>query len=86
MNVKSARARVKTRFWGEGSVRAETILTRCNGVDTELEIDSDEEPEAVAKLARLAEAGCYVMQTIRHPTEVNYSVTLNGKALALDTP
>ena len=37
----------------------------------------------LAKLARLAEAGCYVIQTVRHPTSVAYEVALNGRPLAL---
>jgi hypothetical protein len=32
----------------------------------------------VAKVVRNAEAGCYVIQTIRRPTEVRSEYTLNG--------
>ena len=83
LNLKAARARVRTRFRGAGSVRAETVETGCNGVETLLAIESDEAPERVAKLARLAEAGCYVIQTVRNPTPVAYEVTLNGQPLRL---
>jgi alkanesulfonate monooxygenase SsuD/methylene tetrahydromethanopterin reductase-like flavin-dependent oxidoreductase (luciferase family) len=37
-----------------------------------------EPPEKVAKVMRNAEAGCYVIQTIRRPTEVKSAYTLNG--------
>ena len=83
LNLKTARARVRMRFRGAGSVKAETVETGCNGVETRLEIESDEPPEKIAKLARLAEAGCYVIQTVRHPTSVAYEVALNGRPLAL---
>jgi len=81
LSIKGARARVKTVFWGEGSVRAETVETNCSEVQTTLEIDSDEAPENIAKLARVSEAGCYVIQSLRRPTPVSLKVSLNGAEL-----
>lgn len=81
VNLKKARAKVKTNFWGEGSVRAETVRVRCSGVETLLELESDDDPAQIAKLARLAEAGCYVIQTIKNPSPVSYRVLLNGDEL-----
>ncbi|MFQ5695003.1 MAG: hypothetical protein ACE5HB_03350 [Terriglobia bacterium] len=78
LNLKKARARVRTTFQGSGSVRAETVSVRCSGVETWLELESDEDRAQLAKLARLSEAGCYVIQTLRHPTPVSYQVLLNG--------
>ncbi|MBI3090715.1 MAG: OsmC family protein [Candidatus Tectomicrobia bacterium] len=83
LNLKAARARVSARFHGEGSVRAETVLTHCTGVETTLELESEDDPAQLAKLARVAEAGCYVIQSLRHPTEVAYKVSLNGTPLSL---
>ena len=37
-------------------------------------------PEKIAKVVRNAEAGCYVIQTIRRPTEVKSEYLLNGAA------
>ena len=81
LNIQAARVRVRTVFWGEGSVRAETVETRCSEVETVLEIDSDEDPAAIAKLARVSEAGCYVIQSLRRPTPVSLKVALNGGEL-----
>lgn len=81
IELTSARAEVRTRFWGEGSVLAETVATHCSGVETRLMLQSDAPPEKVAKLARLAEQGCYVIQSLRRPTEVSYEVELNGEPL-----
>jgi len=64
---------------------AETVGTKCSGVDTHLEIGSDEDPKKIAKLAHLAEAGCYVIQTLRYPTLVSYEVTLNRHLLQVDS-
>ncbi len=48
-------------------------------METRCEIASGEAPEKLAKVIRNAEAGCYVIQTIRRPTEVKSSYTLNGE-------
>jgi hypothetical protein len=79
--IKGAKVRVKAVFWGEGSVRAETVDTSCTEVETILEIDSEEDPKMIAKLARVSEAGCYVIQSLRRPTPVSLKVSLNGGPL-----
>lgn len=84
LRLRAARVSVRTRFHGEGSVLAETVRVACEGVETRLEIESDEDPAAIAKLARVAEAGCFVMRAVRDPTPVSYAVSLNGLALSLD--
>ena len=83
LKISKVRVKVRITFWGGGSVLAETVSTKCSEVKTHLEIESDEDPKKIAKLARVAEAGCYVIQTIRHPSPVNYEVTLNGQPLQL---
>ena len=73
-------------FWGEGSVKAETVDTHCSKVETILEIDSAEDPKMIAQLARVAEAGCYVIQSLRRPTPVSLKVSLNGHQLDYEDP
>lgn len=60
---------------------AETVSTSCTGVETVLELESEEDRAEIAKLARLAEAGCYVIQTLKNPAPVTYRVMLNGHIL-----
>ena len=81
LKVDGARARVRVKFWAEGSVSKETIKVSCTGVDAHLEIDSGEDRKKIAKLARLSEAGCFVIQSLRNPTPVSYQVTLNGEEI-----
>lgn len=81
MEVKKARAKVRIKFWGEGSIKRETVQVNCTGVETVLEIESEEAPERIAHLARVSEQGCYVIQTFRNPTPVSYQITLNGEEL-----
>ncbi|MFQ5541681.1 MAG: OsmC family protein [Candidatus Binatia bacterium] len=81
LNIKKAKVTVKTNFWGGGSVMAETVHTSCTGVESRLEIESEEDPSKIAKLVRVAEAGCYVIQTLRNPTPVSLQASLNGQEL-----
>ncbi len=60
---------------------AETDHTSSTGVETHLEIESEEDPSKIAKLARVSEAGCYVIQSLRNPTPVSLQVSLNGQEL-----
>lgn len=83
MKLRAARAVVEARFYGQGSVLAETVQVRCDGMQVKLDLESDAEPALLAKLARLAEAGCFVIQTIKHPTPTTYAVTVNGLPLDL---
>jgi organic hydroperoxide reductase OsmC/OhrA len=79
-HIDKARVRVAARFKNEGSVLRETVQAQGLGVETRCEITSREPAEKIAKVVRNAEAGCYVIQTIRNPTEVKSEYTLNGAA------
>jgi hypothetical protein len=77
-HIDKAKVFVTARFKNEGSVLRETVQAEGLGVETRCEIISGEPPEKVAKVIRNAEAGCYVIQTIRKPTEVKSEYKLNG--------
>lgn len=79
-HIEKAKVSVTARFKNEGSVLRETVQAQGLGVETRCEITSSETPEKVAKVVRNAEAGCYVIQTIRQPTAVKSQYTLNGAA------
>jgi organic hydroperoxide reductase OsmC/OhrA len=78
-HIDKARVLVTARFKNEGSILRETVRAEGLGVETRCEITSTEPAEKIAKVLRNAEAGCYVIQTIRNPTEVNRAYTLNGR-------
>ena len=78
-HIEKAKVYVTARFKNEGSVLRETVQAEGLGVETRCDIDSSETTEKVAKVVRNAEAGCYVIQTIRRPTEVKSSYALNGR-------
>ena len=77
-HIDKAKVFVTARFKNEGSVLRETVQAEGLGIETRCEITSSDLPEKVAKVIRNAEAGCYVIQTIRKPTEVKSHYTLNG--------
>jgi organic hydroperoxide reductase OsmC/OhrA len=77
-HIDKAKIFVTAKFKNEGSVLRETVQAEGLGVETRCEIFSNEPAEKVAKVVRNAEAGCYVIQTIRKPTEVKSEYTLNG--------
>lgn len=79
-HIDKAKVFVTARFKNEGSVLRETVQAEGLGVETRCEIVSEETPEKIAKVVRNAEAGCYVIQTIRRPTKVKSLYLLNGSA------
>ena len=79
-HIDKAKVFVTARFKNEGSVLRETVQAQGLGVETHCEITSQELAEKIAKVVRNAEAGCYVIQTIRNPTSVKSEYTLNGAA------
>jgi hypothetical protein len=81
IELVGARARVRARFSGEGSVKAETVATRCERIDCELLIDSEAPPEDVDRLVRVSEAGCFVIQSLREPVELRLRAKLNDRDL-----
>jgi organic hydroperoxide reductase OsmC/OhrA len=78
-HIDKAKVFVTARFKSEGSVLRETVQAEGLGVETRCEITSREPADKVAKVVRNAEAGCYVIQTVRNPTEVKSEYTLNGQ-------
>jgi hypothetical protein len=83
-HIDKAKIFVTARFKSEGSVLRETVQAEGLGVETRCEITSSEPADKVAKVIRNAEAGCYVIQTIRKPTEVKSEYRLNGAAFDPD--
>jgi hypothetical protein len=84
-HIDKAKVFVTARFKNEGSVLRETVRVEGLGVETRCEITSTETPEKVAKVLRNAEAGCYVIQTIRRPTKVKSMYSLNGASFDPDS-
>jgi uncharacterized OsmC-like protein len=83
--IERAHINIKSRFWREGSALAGTLQAGCEGLETELDIRSSASPDQVARLVRIAENGCYVLQTLLQPVPVRRSVKLNGEPMDMVT-
>lgn len=81
VSVSKARVHVSMRNRQEGSVLQGTVKTSCLGIETRLELESDEPPERIATMVRNAENGCFTMQALLTPVPFTRAVTLNGSPL-----
>lgn len=70
-----------TRFIRGGSFLAGDIYGEPGGIDTNIEVDSDEPAEKIANLVKLAEQSCFAIQSMMQNTEVSATATLKGEAL-----
>jgi hypothetical protein len=82
---KNVRITITARYSREGSVIAGTACTRCEAIKTELSLDSDEAPERVAQLIKMAEATCFTLTALRNPSPVALAATVNGQPFDLET-
>jgi len=81
VQINKARVHVAMRNKSEGSVLKGTVKASCLGVETRVELESDEPSERVAAVIRNAENGCYTMQALLEPVHFTSTVTLNGSPL-----
>jgi hypothetical protein len=82
--VNKARVHVSMRNRQQGSVLQGTVKTTCLGIETRLELESNEPPDRVAALVRNAENGCFTIQALMNPSPVTSTVTLNGAPLPIN--
>src|SRR5918996_272177 len=85
LDVKSIRLRQTTRFFMKGSALQGSLRGGALGLETHIEVESDEPPEKIRHLVKMGEQTCFTLQSLLNPVPVNTSVTLNGEALALDS-
>ena len=81
---KNVRLKITARYSREGSVMAGDAHTRCDSINTELSLDSDEPPERVAQLIQMAEATCFTLAALRNPAPVGLEATVNGQPFDLE--
>ena len=81
IQINKARVHVAMRNKTEGSVLKGTVKATCLGIETRVELESNETPERVAAVVRNAENGCFTMQALLEPVRFTSNVTLNGAPL-----
>jgi len=81
ISVNKARVHVTMRNKQEGSVLQGTVKASCLGIDTRVELESEDPAERVAALVRNAERGCFTMQALLEPVRFTTAFSLNGLPL-----
>jgi hypothetical protein len=82
--VKSIRLKQVTRFFMKGSALAGTLRGGALGLETELDIESDEPVEKIRHLIKMGEQTCFTLQSLINPVPVKTAAKLNGVPLNLD--
>ena len=83
MNVASLRLEQVTRFFMRGSALAGTMQGGALGLETYIEVESDEPPERIRQLIRMGEQTCFTLQSLIQPVPTETHVTLNGQEFSL---
>ncbi len=84
IEYRNAKIRVHGLYSREGSILAGDIESFADSLRTEVSLESDEPPDRVAHLVKMAEASCFTIAALRKPTPVEIELTVNGERLALD--
>jgi hypothetical protein len=84
LNIKSIRLKQTTRFFMKGSALAGTLRGGALGLESAIEVESDEPEEKIRHLIKMGEQTCFTLQSLINPVPVRTTATLNGAPLRLD--
>lgn len=84
MKVERASCQVVFDYVLRGSVLRGTVNTTWEGVETNLEVVSDEPPEKIAQLIKNAKGGCFAENMITQAVPLTSNVKLNGEPLSIE--
>jgi hypothetical protein len=84
MKVERASCQVVFDYVLRGSVLRGTVNTTWEGVETNLEVISEEPPEKIAQLIKNAKGGCFAENMITQAVPLTSNVKLNGEALTIE--
>jgi hypothetical protein len=79
--LENVRVDQTTRFYRQGSMLAGSIKSGSLGVEVTVDVDSDEPPERIAELVRVARQSCFTHGALVEPVTVETSLRLNGRPL-----
>lgn len=81
--IAKAKVRVLIHWYLTGSVIKGTVDSGCKEVETHLEVDSDDDPDKVRHVVRLAKKGCFAEQMVVRPVLLSGSIRINGEPFSL---
>ena len=78
-NLRGIRVAVRMGWEQTGSVLTRTQSAHYTHIETNLEVDSDEDEALIASVVHNAKDGCYAEVALRDPVELHSTVSLNGR-------
>ncbi len=84
VTLRSASMRIEGTWKITGSIYRQTRETRMEGVETWVEVESDDDPALVAAVLRNASGGCYAEQALKHPVPISETLRVNGAPFDLE--
>lgn len=84
LKIKNIRVEQTIRFFREGSALAGTLRAGCLGLETHVEIESDEPEEKIRQMMHMGERSCFTLGSLTVAVPVETHLKLNGRPLALE--
>jgi hypothetical protein len=81
MKVKSIRVEQVTRFFREGSMMLGTVRSGSLGIESTVQIESDEPEDKIRKMMLAGEQSCFTLGSLTGVVPTQTHLTLNGKPL-----
>jgi uncharacterized OsmC-like protein len=86
IQIRNERVRITAHFHEQGSILDGTAESSCEGFEIEFSVDSDEPPQTIAELARLAHQMCFTEDAISRKVGITKKHFLNGQPFDLHVP
>lgn len=83
LKIKNIRVEQTTRFFREGSALAGTLRAGCLGLETHVDIESEEPEERIRQMTRMGERSCFTLGSLTGVVPVETHLKLNGRPLSL---
>lgn len=68
----------------KGSALAGTMRGGSLGLETHIDVESDEAPEKIREYVKMGEHTCFTLQSLIEPVPTQTRIRLNGNDLQLD--
>jgi hypothetical protein len=83
LNIRNEHVKVTGRFHEQGSVLRGDAAGFCDGFDIQIRIESEESPEKIAELIRIARQMCFTESALVGNTPLTVSQLLNQQPLQI---
>ena len=81
VELKQVRIDQVMRFFRKGSILGGTIQSGSLGIEVQVDVESDEPRDKIARLVRVAQESCFTHGAIANPVPVEMDIRLNGQPL-----